>query len=100
MKMNIQFVHTAPNTDIENFVQKKLGYLSEKYDWLIKARVVIKEENDPTPKGKICEIELSAPGPRIYASSNEESFEASVAETIRDLEKQLKKRKGNIKPYL
>jgi putative sigma-54 modulation protein len=29
---------------------------------------------------------LSCPGPQIFASSNEESFEMSVVETIRDLE--------------
>ncbi len=100
MKTQIQFIHTKVNPTIEEFIQDKLRQLSEKYPWLIRADVIIKEENDPTPKGKISEIRLSAPGPLIFASSDEESFEASVAETIRDLEKQLKKRKGKMNPHL
>jgi ribosome-associated translation inhibitor RaiA len=35
------------------------------------------------------EVMLSCPGPRIFASSNEDSF-STVAETVRDLEVQLK----------
>ncbi len=99
MKTHIQFIHSAVNGNLERLIQSKIKNLSEKYDWLIRADVIIKEENDPTPNGKICEIRLSAPGPRIFASSYEESFEASVAETIRDLEVQLKKRKGKINPH-
>lgn len=100
MKTHIQFINTAVNPNLERLIQSKIKILSEKYDWLIRADVIIKEENDPTPKGKICEIRLSAPGPRIFASSDEESFEASVAETIRDLAVQLKKRKGKMNPHL
>lgn len=100
MKTHIQFIRTPVNPDLEGLIRNKIKNLSEKYDWLIRADVILKEENDPTPKGKICEIRLSAPGPRIFASSDEESFEASVAETVRDLEVQLKKRKGKINPHL
>ena len=72
----------------------------KKYEWIIKADVSYTLEKDPKGKGKICDIELSLPGPRIFASSNEESFEAATDETIRDLAIQLKKYKGGIKPYI
>ncbi|MFD0863799.1 ribosome hibernation-promoting factor, HPF/YfiA family [Sungkyunkwania multivorans] len=100
MNIQIQFVQIPRSETFETFIQKKLSLLAEKYDWLIKAQVNIKQENDPSPKGKICEIELSAPGPRIFSSSNEESFELAVTETIQDLERQLKKRKSKMKPHL
>ena len=38
-------------------------------------------------------MELSLPGPKIFASSTEKNFELAVKQTISDLEKQLKKRK-------
>ena len=41
----------------------------------------------------MCEVEMSAPGPRLYASSIEKNFEMSVKETFSDIETQLKKRK-------
>ena len=50
--------------------------------------------------GKICEMELSLAGPRIFASSNEKNYELAVKHTISDLDKQLKKRKAVLKPYL
>jgi putative sigma-54 modulation protein len=45
-------------------------------------------------------VELSLAGPRIFASSNEKNYELALKNTIEDLEDQLKKRKGKIKPYL
>lgn len=99
MKTNIQFLHSANNGKLADFIQKKMKPLMEKYDWLIKANVVIKNEKDQTFKGKICEIEISAPGPRIFASSNNESHEAAVVDTISVLERQLQKRKAKFNAH-
>ena len=38
-------------------------------------------------------MELSLPGPRVFATSEEAQYEVAVRETIKELEKQLKKRK-------
>ena len=65
----------------------------------MKAEVFYKLEKDPKGKGKICEIQLSLSGPRIFAVSNEESFQEATDETINDIEKQLEKRKKELKPY-
>ena len=59
-----------------------------------------KLEKDPKKKGKICDIQLSVPGPRIFASSNEENFELATDNSIKDLDKQLKKRKADMRPHL
>jgi putative sigma-54 modulation protein len=99
MKVNIQFVQTTQEKWAEELVNEKLDDLGQKYDWLIRADVFFKEEKDTDGKGKICEIRLSLPGPRIFASSDEDKFEASVAETIRDLEVQLKKRKAQMSTH-
>ena len=80
-------------------VTDKLENLGQKFDWIIGADVFFKEEKDTYGKGKICDIRLSLPGPRIFASSDEEGFEESVAETIRDLEIQLKKRKAEMQSH-
>lgn len=85
---------------ITNYTEKKLNKLAEKYDWIIRAKVTFKKENDPKGKGKICEIELSLPGPKLFAFSNEKDFQMAVKETLQDLDKQLKKRKGIMKPHL
>lgn len=99
MESIIQFVQTETNDTAKQLVLEKIEQLSKKYSWLIRADVFFKEEKDTYGKGKICEIRLSCPGPRIFASSNEESFEAAIAETLRDLEVLLKKRKGEMNSF-
>lgn len=93
MTINIQYVHMLRSEAMDSYVNKKLEKLEKKYDWVISAEVYFEKENDPSDKGKICKIELSLPGPRIFAVSNETTFENAVKQTIRDLEIQLKKRK-------
>jgi len=100
MKINIQFVNMLASESLEAYTTKKLKKLNKKYDMLINAEVFFKKENDPKGNGKICEIELSLSGPRVFASSNERNYEIAVKNTISDLEKQLKKRKAALKPYL
>ena len=94
MKILIQYVNIKTSESMTAYVTKKLNRLLEKYDWVVRAEVFFKKENDPTEKGQICEIQLSAPGPRLFAVSNEKNFEMAVKETISDLDKQLKKRKA------
>ena len=90
----IQFVHMEKISSAEAIVKEKLENLKVKFDDIIRAEVFFKEEKADVEKGKICEVRLSLPGPRIHASSNESSFQAAIAETIRDLKKQLDKRKS------
>lgn len=92
MKYTIQFVQTETVKTAEQMVIEKIEKLAQKFNEIINADIFFKEEKDTYGKGKICEIRLSLPGPRVFASSDEETYEAAVAETIRDLERQLKKR--------
>ncbi|HBR53869.1 MAG TPA: ribosome-associated translation inhibitor RaiA [Flavobacteriaceae bacterium] len=94
MTINIQFVKMKTSESLVAYVTKKLQKLNKKYSWVIRADVFFKIENDPTEKGHICEMELSLPGPKIFAVSNEKNYEMAVKETISDLDKQLKKRKA------
>lgn len=96
MEIIIQFVQTAKRAKAEELIQDKLDGLAKRYDWLIRADVFFKEEKAMDEKGKICDVRLSCPGPQLFASSNENTFEAAVMETISDLEIQLKKRKSQM----
>jgi ribosomal subunit interface protein len=99
MKTNIQFVHADSKLSAEQLVQRKLDKLENKFDWVISADVIFKEEKSTNGKGKVCAIEVSLPGPKIHASSNEDSFEAAAAESVKDIEKQLKKRKAEMQSH-
>jgi len=99
MTINIQYVHMATSEAMDSYVKEKLGKLGKKYEWVISAEVHFEVEHNAKTKGKICKIELSAPGPRIFATSEEDNYEDAVKNTIKDLEKQLKKRKKTFSPY-
>ena len=100
MEIHVQFVKMQTSEAMEAYVIKKLEKLSNKHDSIIRADVFYKLENDPKGKGKICEIQLSQYGPKIFASSNDKYFEAATDETLNDLKKLLNKRKNKMKPYL
>jgi putative sigma-54 modulation protein len=100
MKIDIQFVNIPTSKTMEVYTIKKLQKLVKKYNDIIYLNVFFKKENDPKGNGRICEIEVSLSGPRLFASSNEKNYELAVKNTIGDIEKQLKKRKGIVKPHL
>lgn len=99
MTINFQYVGMPVSESLNTIMSKKLDKLGEKFEWIIKADVFFKQENDPTGKGKICEILLSAPGPRLFAKSTEDNFEKAGAATVKELEIQCKKRKEVFKRY-
>jgi putative sigma-54 modulation protein len=99
MTINIQYVQMASSEAMNDYVSERLEKLGKKYEWIIRAEVHFEVQADPKGKGKICKIELSLPGPRIFATANEKNYELSVKNTIADLEKQLKKRKETYKTY-
>jgi len=94
MTTNIQYVNMKSSESMSAYIAKKLLKISKKYKWITHTNVFFKMENDPTQKGHICEVELSLPGPKIFATSNENNFEMAVKETLHNVEVQLKKRKA------
>jgi putative sigma-54 modulation protein len=99
MTVNIQYVDVDVSETLSAFTKEKLEKLFNKYEFLISASVHFKQDEKDHQAGKICSIELSLPGPRIFAISNEHNFEVAVRETIKDLERQLKKRKQVYKTH-
>lgn len=92
MTTSIQFVKLPASEALTEYTNNKLQKLAVKFSWIINIDVFFKIENDVTGE-KICEMEASLPGPKIFAASKEKNFEMAVKETISDLEKQLRKRK-------
>jgi putative sigma-54 modulation protein len=93
MTVNFQYVGIDVSETLSQFTKVRLEKLATKYEFIISAQVYFKHDDNNHDAGKICNIELSLPGPRIFATSSESSYEGSVNETIRDLTRQLKKRK-------
>jgi ribosomal subunit interface protein len=91
-----QFVDLAKSERLEELTRGKLDKLENKYDWITRAEVHFKKLDAKEPQGFICNIKLSVPGNQIFAESDEESFEAAMAQTVKDLDRQLAKKKGQM----
>ncbi|MHA7056974.1 ribosome hibernation-promoting factor, HPF/YfiA family [Aquimarina sp. M1] len=99
MKTVFEYTNVSASDRLESFVEEKLNNLSKKYPFVIRGDIFLKKENRDDNTGHVCGIRLSAPGPRLYASSDETNFEEAITETIRDLNDQLQKRKDKMKTY-
>ena len=99
MTVNFQYVNTDISETLSSYIQERLDKLANKFEFLISAQVYVKHDDKDYDAGKICNIELSLPGPRIFAKSNEHSYELAVNQTISDLKRQLEKRKEVYKVY-
>lgn len=98
MDLNFEYDQVKASDRLEIMSAEKLDKLRDKYDFIIRADVFFKKENTSSPnKGMICKMRLSLPGPYLFAESSHGNFETSIAETIGDLERQLRKRKEKMR---
>lgn len=100
MNINFEYDDVKASNRLEIMAAKKLEKLLDKFDFIVRSDVFFKKENTSSPDtGMICKIRLSAPGPRLFAQSSTGSFEASIAASVEDLQRQLEKRKAKMKSY-
>ncbi len=97
MQFIFEYHSVSKSERLETFAREKLEHLQTKFDFVHRADVFFKKENRSDGEEQICDIRLSLPGPRIFASTNATSFESAIAETVRDLEDQLRKQKEKMK---
>lgn len=100
MNINFEYHGVKASNRLEIMTAEKLDKLLNKFDFVVRADVFFKTENtSEADTGMKCGIRLSSPGPRLFAESSKASFEASIAESITELERQLKKRKAKMKTH-
>lgn len=100
MNINFEYDDVKASNRLEIMAAEKLEKLLDKFDFVVRADVFFKTENTSSPDtGMICNMRLSAPGPRLFAESSTASFEASIAATLKDLDRQLQRRKAKMKSY-
>ena len=98
MNINFEYDDVKASNRLEIMAAQKLEKLLDKFDFIVRADVFFKKENTSSPDtGMICNIRLSMPGPRLFAESSHGSFEASIAESVDELHRQLQKRKAKMK---
>ncbi|WP_439129295.1 ribosome hibernation-promoting factor, HPF/YfiA family [Polaribacter sp.] len=100
MNINFEYHDVEASKRLEDFATEKLESLYQKFEMIVRADVFFKTENTSSDEtGMICNIRLSVPGPRLFAEASHDNFIDSISESVSDLEKQLKKKKGKMATY-
>jgi len=100
MNTIFKYHNVSASEGLEEFTKTKLEPLFKRNEFVIRADIFFKNENTSSDEtGKRCSIRLSAPGPRLFAESSHNTFKEAVADTISELQRQLKKRKGKMSTY-
>ena len=100
MKVHTQSVHFSADRKLLIFIEKKLAKLSQFFDRIIDADVVLKLENSGQVKDKIAEVKITLPGSVLYVKESNKSFEASIDSAIASLKRQLIKYKERMRGKL
>jgi len=93
MKVNINAVHFKTDSKLENFIERKIGKLSDMFEGVIGTEVTLKVEQSEKKDNKIAEIRLLIKGYDLYAKKQSKTFEEATDTAIDALKKQLEKYK-------
>ncbi len=93
MKVHTQSLHFSADKNLIMFIEKKLGKLTQLFDRIIDADVVLKLENSGQIKDKVAEVKITLPGSVLYVKESNKSFEASIDSATSTLKRQLIKYK-------
>ncbi len=100
MTIHFEYDEVQASKRLEVFATEKLEGLFNKFSMIIRADVFFKLENTTSDEtGKICNIRLSVPGPRLFAEASHDNFMNSISEAIQNLDTQLAKKKGKMTSF-
>ena len=91
MNTTIQSLHFTANEKLTAFVNEKMDKIEHVGHNIQSADVCLKLDKSDTDENKICEIRLTSPGNNLFARNQCSTFEAAIADTVEDLQKQLRK---------
>ncbi len=100
MNINFEYKDVAASKRLEELASEKLEKLENKYDFIVAADVYFKSEKTRgEDTGKVVEIRLNVPGTTLFSSTNNTSFEASIAKAVSEVQVQVKKRKDKMQSH-
>jgi len=92
MNIKIQSLHFDADKKLVEFVENKVGKLSQVADDIIGVEVVLRLENSETNDNKVAEISIDIPhSSEIFAKRQTKTFEESVDLATSALRRQIRK---------
>lgn len=97
MEIRIQAINFDASEQLEAFIQKKVTKLQKFFDEILSAEVNLKVIKPESAKNKKAGIRLNIKHGECFAEKESDTFEESIDECIKALEKQLAKTKEKIR---
>lgn len=94
MKLQIHYIHSEADENLNAFIQKKVDKLETFYDRIIEGEVFLKKSNNNTVENAVAELKIKIPGSSPFAVEQAKSYEAAVDACVEAVRKQIKKIKG------
>lgn len=100
MNINFEYHNVKASDRLEIMAAQRLSKLEDKYDFIISSDVYFKNEKfNDINSNKTCKVRVSTPGPVLFAESTTKSLEASIADVMGNLKRQLQKRKEKMQTH-
>jgi len=99
MKVNTQSVNFNADSELLNFVQKRMDKLDLFYDRVVSAEVFLKKVNTSAKENKTAEVKLHVPGDVFIVKKQCRSFEEAIDASCGSLERKLVKKKRRSKAF-
>ena len=93
MKVFTQSVNFNADSDLINFVEKKVESLVKYHDKIVDAEVFLKVQNKSDKENKITEVKINIPGSELIVKRETKTFEEGVNSAVDNLKRQLKRSK-------
>ncbi len=97
MRVNITSVHFKTDKKLEDFIEKKIGKLSNTFDGVLGTDVTLRLENSEKKDNKIAEIKVAIKGHDLFAKKQSKTFEEATDTAVEALRRQLKRHKEMLK---
>lgn len=98
MEIRIQSIHFDATSALEQFIQKKVTKLTQFYDGILEAEVILKVIKPETALNKEAQVKIKVSHTEMYAAKVSDTFEQSVDDAVEALQKQLLKFKEKNQP--
>jgi len=96
MSTKVQSIHFDADQKLVDFIEGRVGKLSQFYDHIIDSEVYLKVDKGMSNENKIAEIRLALPGKELFAKKQCSTFEEATDLAVEALRRQIKKHKGKI----
>ena len=97
MKVYVQSVNFNADSDLIDFIEKKVNGLERYYDRIVDSEVYLKVQQTSAKENKLVEVKINIPRNEIVVKKQSKTFEEGTLLAVDSIKRQLTKKKEKIR---